>query len=224
MQEVRSNLNRKIACPHLRPLKLVEALNSKFLEFRHGSPWDYYTPVGEPYLDGEVKIIDAQLQGPTAAFVTIQSTKLTPAVRQRLTSVRKLIHENLSTVREVFICNNKIDNEIDNAVEDVVHVVFESFPISLADIAGHADLTEARLTTILAQVSCSIRPCRDGNCKDVQHLGRVTMKLMQGYEKETGAIGLDKPKGWSAEALTFLSDTTSMSSVQQLAKVGPNMV
>jgi hypothetical protein len=46
------------------------------------------------------------------------------------------------------------------------------------------------------------------------------MKLMQGYEKQTGVIGLDKPKGWSLEAVTFLSDTTSASSVQELARVG----
>merc|ERR1711939_1036149 len=116
------------------------------------------------------------------------------------------------------------------------------------DIAGHINLSEARLTAILAQlISClsylekkgctlgplvcsnirvdldgnlkigwSIRPLVDENCRALEQLSRLTMKLMQGYEKQAGIIGLDQPKCWSLEAVTFLSDTTSASSVQEL--------
>ena len=150
MQAKRSELSPRIASTYLKPLKLVEALNARLAEtFRQGSPWEYYVPVGEPYFDGEVKIIDGQLKGPTSVFVSIQSTKWTPEMKPRLTLIRKLMHENLSAIRDVFICNSDVENE----VEKEVHVIFESFPLSLDDIAGHINLSEARLTAILAQVS-----------------------------------------------------------------------
>jgi len=53
---------------------------------------------------------------------------------------------------------------------------------------------------------------------DLEKLSRMTMKLMQGYEKK--GIGLDEPNSWSYDAVTFLSDTTSASSVRELSRVG----
>lgn len=67
--------------------------------------------------------------------------------------------------------------------------------------------------------ACRILCRGNDKCKDIEHLGRLTMNLMQGYEKDTGAIGLDDLEGWSLEAVTFLSDTTSAVSVRELAEV-----
>lgn len=68
--------------------------------------------------------------------------------------------------------------------------------------------------------ACRILSRGDDKCKDSEHLGRLTMNLMQGYEKDTGAIGLDDLEGWSLEAVTFLSDTTSAVSIRELVEVG----
>ena len=72
---------------------------------------------------------------------------------------------------------------------------------------------------LLTAKACMVLPRGHGKSNDVEHLGRLTMNLMQGYEKKSGAIGLDDPSAWSLEAITFLSDTTSAASVQELANV-----
>lgn len=142
MQENSCDLSQNALCTHLRPLKLVEALNSRSMDrLRYASPWDHYVAVGDPLFDGDVMITNARLKGSTPVSVTIQSASWTPAVRTRMASLLRLAHDNLSAIRDVFVCDNQ------------VHVVFESSPVSLADIAGHDYLTEALLATILAQVS-----------------------------------------------------------------------
>ena len=42
---------------------------------------------------------------------------------------------------------------------------------------------------------------------------------MQGYVKEDGAVGLDGLHRWNADAVDFLSETTSATSVHELMKV-----
>ena len=47
------------------------------------------------------------------------------------------------------------------------------------------------------------------------------MRLMQGYVKEGGAIGIDDLERWppSSDAVRFLSETTSIASAAELLKV-----
>jgi len=123
----------------LRPLKLVEAQR-----YRLACPWDHYEAVGDRpldgYTDGQVVFVDSHPKGMASDFVTIQITNLTWEVRTRLTAIQKLLHRNLSAVREVFFWRNS------------VYAVFESSPVSLDKLAGHANLTEPRFTAIIAQV------------------------------------------------------------------------
>ena len=147
MQETRLGCFQNVPCAHLKPLVLVNALNQSSMDgFCQGSPWDHYVALGEPVLDGDVDLTKARLKGPRSIFVTIQSTTLTPAVRERLSVIWTLKHDNIHAIREAFIYDGKI------------YVVFESFQMSLGDIAGHSTLTEACLATVLAQVRM-LRPC-----------------------------------------------------------------
>ena len=52
-------------------------------------------------------------------------------------------------------------------------------------------------------------------------LSVITMKLMQKYVKEGGAIGVDDLRRWhsSSDAVGFLSATTSATSAAELLKV-----
>jgi hypothetical protein len=45
------------------------------------------------------------------------------------------------------------------------------------------------------------------------------MELMQGYVKEDGAVGVDDLHRWDSDAVGFLSETTSATSVHELMKV-----
>jgi hypothetical protein len=49
----------------------------------------------------------------------------------------------------------------------------------------------------------------------------ITIELMQGYAKDDGAIGVDDLHRWpdGSDAVGFLSETTSASSVGELIKV-----
>lgn len=49
------------------------------------------------------------------------------------------------------------------------------------------------------------------------------MKLIQGYAKEDGNIGLDNPEKWP-RGMDFLSATAGTSRVNILAKVGTEML
>ena len=55
--------------------------------------------------------------------------------------------------------------------------------------------------------------------KDIRDLGLIMMELIQGYVKDNGAVGIDKPELWEFNTLRFLSDTTSVSKVGELLKV-----
>lgn len=72
---------------------------------------------------------------------------------------------------------------------------------------------------MLIVLVCSIRPWHGQMEIDIRELSRVTMKLMQGYEKERHVVGLDRLETWSIQAVTFLSDTTSAASVRELMRV-----
>jgi hypothetical protein len=52
-------------------------------------------------------------------------------------------------------------------------------------------------------------------------MGIVVMKLMQGYAKEDGAIGVENLDRWPiySSAVTFLSSTTTATSFTALKKV-----
>ena len=54
--------------------------------------------------------------------------------------------------------------------------------------------------------------------KDIKSLGIITMELIQGYAKEDGNIGLDKPERWP-RGMDFLSATVTASRVDALSKV-----
>lgn len=141
MQECNSQTKQATTRRYPQPLRLVEALNSGLMDWsRHDCPWKKYDPFGEAWSDGEVKIINARRKGRVPVHVTIQSTKLTPAVRQRITLIKSFVHENITSVHEIFVWN------------DEIHVVFNSSSMNLNKLAGHPDLTEACLATILAQV------------------------------------------------------------------------
>ena len=53
----------------------------------------------------------------------------------------------------------------------------------------------------------------------IRALSSIVMELMQGYAKEGGAVGVDNLDRWSASAVSFLSDTVSAASAEELAKV-----
>lgn len=53
---------------------------------------------------------------------------------------------------------------------------------------------------------------------NIKALGVITMELIQGYVKEEGRIGLDRPQGWSL-GMDFLVATESTSKVTVLKKV-----
>lgn len=57
--------------------------------------------------------------------------------------------------------------------------------------------------------------------KDIRDLGHVMMELMDGYAKEGTNIGLDNPNRWHDHAVSFLGETTSASSVDELLQVRP---
>lgn len=57
---------------------------------------------------------------------------------------------------------------------------------------------------------------------DVRKVGHITVLLMQKYENENGAIGIENLNRWSADsqAVKFLSMTTSANTVDELKQVG----
>ena len=62
--------------------------------------------------------------------------------------------------------------------------------------------------------------------RDIRALGYITQYLMQGYLKEDGAVGVDDLVRWplDSDAVKFLSQTTSITSIAELMKVGSNFV
>lgn len=62
--------------------------------------------------------------------------------------------------------------------------------------------------------------------RDLKALSFITMELMQGYVKEDSAIGVDDLHRWpsSSDAVSFLSETTSAISVDELMKVSQSLV
>jgi hypothetical protein len=76
------------------------------------------------------------------------------------------------------------------------------------------------LTNVTAVHGCfSVRSSENVDTRDIGALGYITMELMQGYVKKDGAIGVDDPGCWSSDAVGFLSETTSATSVKELIKV-----
>jgi hypothetical protein len=71
------------------------------------------------------------------------------------------------------------------------------------------------------QECCHSRLLGSAELRDVRALGLITMELMQGYVKDDGAIGVDDLYRWpdSFDAVGFLSETTSASSVDEVMKV-----
>jgi hypothetical protein len=59
--------------------------------------------------------------------------------------------------------------------------------------------------------------------RDVRALGFITMELMQKHVKNDGAVGVDDLRRWppDSNAVDFLSETTSASSVNELMRVSP---
>lgn len=53
---------------------------------------------------------------------------------------------------------------------------------------------------------------------NIKSLGVITMELIQGYAKEDGRVGLDRPEGWPL-GMDFLVTTESTSKIKSLMKV-----
>ena len=76
----------------------------------------------------------------------------------------------------------------------------------------------ADATTIGGQHNCA----KSGSLDDVRRLGFVMMELMDGFVKDDNTVGVEWPKRWSSDALSFLSATTSVSSARELLQVRGN--
>jgi hypothetical protein len=70
------------------------------------------------------------------------------------------------------------------------------------------------------------RPSGKTEPRDVRALSDITMVLMQKNTKEDGAVGVDDLGRWpyDSHAVGFLAQTTSASSVNELAKVSQTLV
>jgi hypothetical protein len=76
------------------------------------------------------------------------------------------------------------------------------------------------------QEYCHTRPLADTEPRDIRALSSITMELMQKYVKDGGAVGVDDLHRWPSDsnAVGFLSETTSATSVERLMKVGEGSV
>lgn len=79
---------------------------------------------------------------------------------------------------------------------------------------------------MIASQECWYEVALPPRIKDVRALGRITMELMQKYDKDNGAIGIEDLDRWPSDsnAVAFLSTTTSAASVTGLMKVSGNSV
>ena len=80
--------------------------------------------------------------------------------------------------------------------------------------------------TEVAEGQEDFHPYRPAELRDIRALKGVTMDLMQGYRKEDGVVGVGDVVRWplDSNAVRFLAQTTSTTSIANLMEVGLNLV
>ncbi|KAF2113725.1 hypothetical protein BDV96DRAFT_601202 [Lophiotrema nucula] len=205
---------------------LVEANNAhvrahEYVRSTSISPWQSYKELYKLRLDLEnwvmvvekKKSVNYSTQSRRDPFANLGLIRAIrgPDVEEKLEMLKAIQHKGFLLPLQIFRQGR------------LAHVSHDYMATPLSNLAGNPLLDELQVAAILGQLNDPASPewkredqyTSEGKTH-IRALSFILMELMQGYEKNGGLVGVVEPDRWSADALSFLSETTSATSAAEL--------
>ncbi|KAH8799662.1 kinase-like domain-containing protein [Xylogone sp. PMI_703] len=229
-------------------LRLVEAVNSGvrargYVMTKEGSPWRNYKRIYQLRLGVGDHVTIAEHKSHPFDLVTMRCFS-GPRVGEKLDMLQQIQHPNFVSAFEAFRFEQSLYIVFEHMPISLHYIAGNPYinKLRLASVLGqilgglaylgtkgleHDSLTCSNIlinpdgdVKITDQECCHTHPLGSVSRRDIRALSLITMELMQGYAKDDRVIGVDDLHRWpnGSDAVSFLSETTSASSVGELMK------